>query len=114
MTKQADAAPPPAATRGAPPRLHQGVKVIPGRERQGRPPEGGRSAAKKSEGTGDTAKVEKVVAASEKEAAAADQIKTLAESTPAAAGVGRSGGRGRARSSDGRSRRYVEKGRKAG
>ncbi len=45
------------------------------------------SAAKKSEGAGDTAKVEKVVAATGKETAAADQIKTLAESVPAAAGA---------------------------
>ena len=45
-----------------------------------------KSAAKKSEGAGGAAKVEKVVAATETEAAATDQIKTLAKSTPAAAG----------------------------
>ncbi len=44
------------------------------------------SVAKKSDGAGGAAKVDKVVAATEEEAAATDQIKTLAESTPAAAG----------------------------
>ena len=40
---------------------------------------GAETAAKKSEATGDTAKAERVIAATEKEAAATDQIKTLAE-----------------------------------
>jgi small conductance mechanosensitive channel len=86
MAKQAEAAPPPAATvdSGA---LAAGVKVVPASASDKEVlQKAAESAAKKSEGTGDTAKVEKVVAATEKEAAAADQIKTLAESTPAAAG----------------------------
>jgi small conductance mechanosensitive channel len=85
MAKQADAAPPPAATVDAatPP---AGVKVVPAAASDKDVlQKAAESAAKKSEGTGDTAKVEKVVAATEKEAAAADQIKSLAESTPAAA-----------------------------
>jgi small conductance mechanosensitive channel len=85
MAKQAEAAPPPAAT------VDSGT---PGADAKGAPAasdkdvlqKAAESAAKKSEGTGDTAKVEKVVAAGAKEAAAAEQIKTLAESTPAAAG----------------------------
>jgi small conductance mechanosensitive channel len=85
LTKQADAAPPPAATvdsgtAGA------GAKVVPAAGDKDVLQKAAESAAKKSEATGDTAKVAKVVAATEKEAAAADQIKTLAESTPAAAG----------------------------
>jgi len=85
MAKQADAAPPPAATVDAATPA-SGVKVIPAASDKDVLQKAAESAAKKSEGTGDTAKVEKVVAATEKEAAAADQIKTLAESTPAAAG----------------------------
>jgi small conductance mechanosensitive channel len=85
MAKQADAAPPPPATVGsgtpAP-----GVKVMPAASDKEVLQRAAESAAKKSETTDDTAKVEKVVAASEKEAATTDQIKTLAESTPAAAG----------------------------
>jgi small conductance mechanosensitive channel len=85
MAKQADAAPLPPATvdSGTP---APGVKVMPAASDKDVLQKAAESAAKKSETTGDTAKVEKVVAASEKEAAAADQIKTLAESTPAAAG----------------------------
>src|SRR5277367_1868554 len=85
MAKQADAAPPPPATVDAATPA-SGVKVIPAASDKDVLQKAAESAAKKSEGTGDTAKVEKVVAATEKEAAAADQIKTLAESTPAAAG----------------------------
>ena len=96
MAKQADAAPPPAATVDAATPA-SGVKVIPAASDKDVLQKAAESAAKKSEGTGDTAKVEKVVAATEKEAAAADQIKTLAESTPAAAGAS---GRSRARSGD--------------
>ncbi|MGC2788318.1 MAG: mechanosensitive ion channel family protein [Roseiarcus sp.] len=86
IAKQAEAAPPPAATvdSGVP---APGVKVVPAAASDKEVlQKAAESAAKKSAGTGDTAKVEKVVAATEKEAAAADQIKTLAESTPAAAG----------------------------
>jgi small conductance mechanosensitive channel len=85
MAKQADAAPPPPATvdSGTP---APGVTVMPAASDKEVLQRAAESAAKKSETAGDTAKVEKVVAASEKEAAAADQIKTLAESTPAAAG----------------------------
>ena len=86
MAKQAEAAPPPAATVDSADGVRGRQGHAPGRGRKRRAAESSQSAAKKSEGTGDTAKVEKVVAASEKEAAAADQIKTLAESTPAAAG----------------------------
>jgi small conductance mechanosensitive channel len=75
MAKQADAAPPPPATVDAATPA-SGVKVVPaaasGKDVLQKAAE---SAAKKSEGPGDTAKVEKVVAATEKEAAAADQIK---------------------------------------
>ena len=85
MAKQVDAAPPPAATVDAATPA-SGVKVIPAASGKDVLQKAAEAAAKKSEGTGDTAKVEKVVAATEKEAAAADQIKTLAESTPAAAG----------------------------
>ena len=85
MAKQADAAPPPAATVDSG-TAAAGVKVMPAASDKDVLQKAAESAAKKSEGTGDTAKVEKVVAATEKEAAAADQIKTLAESTPAAAG----------------------------
>jgi small conductance mechanosensitive channel len=86
MAKQADAAPPPAATVDSG-TATAGAKVMPAAAGdKGVLQKAAESAAKKSEGTGDTAKVEKVVAASAKEAAAADQIKTLAESTPAAAG----------------------------
>jgi small conductance mechanosensitive channel len=85
MAKQADAAPPPPATVDAATPA-SGVKVVPAAASDKDVlQKAAESAAKKSEGTGDTAKVEKVVAATEKEAAAADQIKTLAESTPAAA-----------------------------
>jgi small conductance mechanosensitive channel len=62
------------------------VKVVPAADDKDVLQKAAETAAKKSEGTGDTAKVEKVVAASEKEAAAADQIKSLAASAPAAAG----------------------------
>ena len=83
MAKQADAAPPPPATvdSGTP---APGVTVMPAASDKEVLQRAAESAAKKSETAGDTAKVEKVVAASEKEAAATDQIKTLAESTPAA------------------------------
>jgi small conductance mechanosensitive channel len=85
MAKQADAAPPPPATVDAATPA-SGVKVVPAAASDKDVlQKAAESAAKKSEGPGDTAKVEKVVAATEKEAAAADQIKTLAESTPAAA-----------------------------
>jgi small conductance mechanosensitive channel len=86
MAKQTDAAPPPAATvdSAAP---APGAKVTPAAGDKDVLQKAAESAAKKSEDTGDTAKVEKVVAATEKEAAAADQIKKLAESAPAAAGA---------------------------
>ncbi len=87
MAKQADAAPPPAATVDAATPA-SGVKVVPAAASdKDLLQKAAESAAKKSEGTGDTAKVEKVVAATEKEAAAADQIKTLAESAPATTGT---------------------------
>jgi small conductance mechanosensitive channel len=87
MAKQAEAAPPPAATvdSGTP---GADVKGAPAASDKDVLQKAAESAAKKSEGTGDSAKVEKVVAASAKEAAAADQIKTLAESAPASAGSG--------------------------
>jgi small conductance mechanosensitive channel len=86
MAKQADAAPPPAATVDSG-TATAGAKVMPAAAGDKDVlQKAAESAAKKSEGTGDTAKVEKVAAATAKEAAAADQIKTLAESTPAAAG----------------------------
>jgi small conductance mechanosensitive channel len=85
MAKLTDAAPPPAATVDAATPASR-VKVVPAAASdEDILQKAAESAAKKSEGAGDTAKVEKVVAATEKEAAAADQIKTLAESTPAAA-----------------------------
>jgi small conductance mechanosensitive channel len=85
MAKQAEAAPPPAATvdSGA---LAAGAQAAPAASDKAVLQKAAEAAAKKSEATGDTAKVEKVVAATEKEAAAADQIKTLAESAPAGAG----------------------------
>jgi small conductance mechanosensitive channel len=84
MAKQAEAAPPPAATVDSGTTAGD-VKVAPAASDKNVLQKAAESAAKKSEGTGDTAKIEKVVAASEKEAAASDQVKTLAESTPAAA-----------------------------
>src|SRR3984957_19159484 len=95
MAKQADAAPPPGATvdSGTP---AAGVKVMPAASDKNVLQKAAEAAAKKSEGAGDTAKVEKVVAATEKEAVAADQIKTLAESTPAAAGAAAAGAAGAA------------------
>ena len=86
MAKQAEAAPPPAATVDSGTTAGDG-KVAPAASAKDVLQKAAESAAKKSEGTGDTAKVEKVVAASEKEAAASDQIKTLAESAPAAVGT---------------------------
>ena len=85
MAKQADAAPPPAAATDAG-TAAAAVKVVPTADDKDVLQKAAETAAKKSEGTGDTAKVEKVAAASEKEAAAADQIKSLAASAPAAAG----------------------------
>ncbi len=85
MAKQADAAPPPKAITdsGAP---AAGAEAAPSANDKDILQKAAESAAKKSGGAGDSAKVEKVVAATEKEAAATDQIKTLAQSTPAAAG----------------------------
>jgi small conductance mechanosensitive channel len=85
MAKQTEAAPPPAATVDSGTTAGD-VKVAPAASDKDVLQKAAESAAKKSEGTGDTAKVEKVVAATEKEAAASDQIKTLAESAPAATG----------------------------
>src|ERR1700722_11303765 len=85
LTKQAEAAPPPAATVDSG-TTAAGSKVMPAAGDKEVLQKAAEAAAKKSEGTGDTAKVEKVAAATENEAAATDQIKTLAESTPAAAG----------------------------
>jgi small conductance mechanosensitive channel len=87
MAKQAEAAPPPAATvdSGTP---GADVKGAPAASDKDVLQKAAESAAKKSEGTGDSAKVEKVVAASAKEDAAAEQIKTLAESAPAAGSAG--------------------------
>jgi small conductance mechanosensitive channel len=85
MAKQAEAAPPPASTVDSETPAAD-AKAAPTASDKDVLQKAADSAAKKSEGTGDTAKVEKVVAASAKEAAAADQIKTLAESAPAAAG----------------------------
>ena len=85
IAKQADAAPPPAAVTDAG-TAAAGAKVMPAADGKDVMQKAAETAAKKSEGAGDTAKVEKVVAASEKEAAAADQIKKLAEAAPAAAG----------------------------
>jgi small conductance mechanosensitive channel len=86
MAKQADAAPPPAATVDAATPA-SGMKVAPAASDKDVLQKAAESAAKKSAGPGDTAKVEKVVAATDKEAAAADQIKALAESPPATAGA---------------------------
>ena len=86
MAKQADAAPPPPAATDAG-TAAAGAKVMPAASDQDVLQKAAETAAKKSDGAGDTAKVEKVVAAGEKEAAAADQIKKLAESAPAAAGT---------------------------
>jgi small conductance mechanosensitive channel len=86
MTKQADAAPPPKAMTDSG-TSEADAKAAPAASEKEILQKAAESAAKKSGATGDTAKVEKVVAASEKEAAVADQIKTLAESTPAAVGT---------------------------
>jgi small conductance mechanosensitive channel len=85
MAKQAEAAPPPAATvdSGTP---AGDAKAAPAASDKAVLQKAAEAAAKKSEAAGDTAKAEKVVAATEKEAAAADQIITLAKAAPAAAG----------------------------
>ncbi len=87
MAKQADAAPPPLAATDAG-AAAAGAKVMPAGDDKEVLQKAAETAAKKSEATGDTAKVEKVVAATEKEAAATDQVKSMAEATPAAAGTG--------------------------
>ena len=84
MAKQADASPPPPAATDA--GTAAGAKVVPAADDKTVLQKAAETAAKKSEATGDTAKVEKVVAASEKEAAATEQIKSLADSAPTAAG----------------------------
>ena len=85
MTKQADAAPPPAAMTDSATK-EADAKAAPSASDKAVLQKAAETAAKKSETTGDTAKVEKVVAASEKEAAATEQIKSLADETPAVAG----------------------------
>ena len=82
MAKQAEAAPPPAATveSGTPAADAKAALAASDKTVLQKAAE---SAAKKSEGAGGPAKVEQVVAATAKEAAAADQIKTLAQSAPA-------------------------------
>jgi small conductance mechanosensitive channel len=86
MAKQADAAPPPATVTdsGA---AAAGAKAMPAADDKDVLQKAVETAAKKSERTGDTTKVEKVVTATEKEAAATKQIKSLAEATPAAVGA---------------------------
>ena len=83
MAKQADAAPPPATVTDS--GSDSGAKVVPAASDKDVMQKAAETAAKKSEATGDTAKVEKVVAATEKEAAATDEIKSLAQDAPAAA-----------------------------
>jgi small conductance mechanosensitive channel len=85
MAKQADAAPPPATVTDA--GSDSGAKVVPAATDKDVMQKAAETAAKKSEATGDTAKVEKVVAATEKEAATTDEIKSLAQAAPAAAGT---------------------------
>jgi len=83
MAKQADAAPPPATVTDS--GLDGGAKVVPSANDKDVVQKAAETAAKKSEATGDAAKVEKVVAASEKEAATNDEIKSLAQAAPGAA-----------------------------
>jgi len=88
MAKQADAAPPPAAATDAAPATD--AKVATAASDKDVLQKAAENAAKKSEAAGDDTKaekVEKVVAASQKEAAAADEIKDLAKAAPAAAGA---------------------------
>jgi small conductance mechanosensitive channel len=85
MAKQADAAPPPKAMTDSG-TADADAKAAPSASDKAVMEKAVETAAKTSEGTGDTAKVEKTVAATEKEAAATEQIKSLADSTPAAAG----------------------------
>jgi len=85
MAKQADAAPPPATVTDS--GSDGGAKVVPSANDKDVVQKAAETAAKKSEATGDAAKVEKVVAASEKEAATNDEIKSLAQAAPAAAGT---------------------------
>ena len=84
MAKQADAAPPPATVTDS--GSDGGAKAVPATDKAVMQ-KAAETAAKKSEDTGDTAKVEKVVAAGEKEAAASAEIKSLAQAAPAAAGT---------------------------
>ena len=86
MAKQADAAPPPPTVTDSGAAV-AGAKVTPAADDKDVLQKAAETAAKKSEGTGDTTKVEKVVTATEKEAAATEQIKSLAEATPAAVGA---------------------------
>ena len=80
MAKQADAAPPPATVTDS----GTGAKIVPAAGDKEILEKAAETAAKKSEATGDTTKVEKVVAATEKESAATEQVKSMAEATPAA------------------------------
>jgi small conductance mechanosensitive channel len=84
MAKQAEAAPPPQATVTDADST-SGPKAAPAAGEKDVLQKAAESAAKKSEATGDTAKVEQVAAATAKEASASAQIKSLDESTPAAA-----------------------------
>ena len=104
MAKQAEAAPPPAATvdSDAP---AADAKAAPAASDKNVLQKAAESAAKKSEGTGDAEKVEKVVAAMKKKA----RPRTKSRRWLIDPGCGRSRGRRRSRSSDRRRRRYVEK-----
>ena len=89
IAKQADAAPPPAAVTDPSPAIVVGGKVAGTASDKDLLQKAAENAAKKSEAAGDDAKAEtaqKVVAASQKEAAATDEIKDLAKAAPAAAG----------------------------
>jgi len=80
MAKQADAAPPPA------PATDSGSAVASASD-QDLLQKAAEKAAKTSEGEQDEARVEKVVAASEKEAATTTQVKSLAQTADSAAGA---------------------------
>jgi len=84
MAKQADAAPPPATVADS--GSDGGAKVVPAAGDKEVMQKAAETAAKTSDASGGAAKVEKVVAASEKEADATEQVKSLAQAAPAAVG----------------------------
>jgi small conductance mechanosensitive channel len=85
MAKEADAAPPPASATDPGTAPAVGAKVVTAASDKEVLQKAVETAEKKSDGAADQAKVQKVLAASEQEAATTEQIKELAKEAPAAA-----------------------------